>query len=52
MSDTNDKISLSSADEDDTIQHLVVDQMDIKEIVEFIDLNCYEATLPLHGHVN
>ena len=25
-------------------QHLVVDQMDIKEIVEFIDLNCYEAT--------
>ena len=42
MAEINDDLSLSSASEDDNIQHLVIDQMKIKEIVDFIDLNCHE----------
>ena len=42
MAEINDDVFLSSANEDDTTQHLVIDQIDIKEIVDFIDLNCHE----------
>ena len=44
MSDLNDDISISSANEDDTILHLVIEQMGINEIVDFIDMNWHEQT--------
>ena len=44
MSDMNDNISLSSANEDGTVSNLVIDQMDKNKIVDHIYLNCHKTT--------
>ena len=43
MSEKHDDISLMSDIEDDIISNLVIDQMNITEIVDYIDLNCHEC---------
>ena len=35
---------MSSDIEDDSISNLVIDQMNITEIADYIDLNCHEST--------
>ena len=44
MSEKHDDISMSSDIEDDSISNLVIDQMNITEIADYIDLNCHECT--------
>ena len=44
MSEMQDDISLSSDIEDDSISNLVIDQMNITEIADYIDMNYHEST--------
>ena len=44
MSKKHDDISLLSDIEDDSISNLVIDQMNIIEIADYIVMNCHECT--------
>ena len=43
MNDTIDEISLLSDLEDDSISNIVIEQMDIHEIADYIDQTCHEC---------
>ena len=43
MSEKHDDISLSLDIEDDSISNLVIDQMNIAEIADYIDMNYHEC---------
>ena len=44
MSERMDEISVLSDLDDDSISNIIIEQIDINEIVDYIDQNCHECT--------